>query len=384
MTINNDTIAKIEKALHHGGLYVDPSMQKQVPPAVQVKIKAAIAQQDVPIYVVVIQNSIEDPNYHGDSSNLLGTIHADLGGQGTYFASNTNYSDIRIDSTSFGTPDAFEAAYLAPKQHPGDLGAQLLWAVQNYQKPSLDAAYEKATTSYRATAEHPDHGGGFPSAVGWGGGIIAVLVIVAVVAKKRRRTTVPALSVARTTNRPFTLPASVLTTITQARDRDREESAGAEVLALGEAIGSATMNSSSADAWQAALDQYDLARRIMQRQHSPADTVGALVLTRRGRSALAAAQAGKAWTPEPSCYFNPLHDPGASTVTWKGERGMAAVPACASCAKAIKVGTEPEDVLDFADHHGRKHYFDLDLGIWSQTGYGSLDVDLVTRLFATG
>ncbi|HWU32228.1 MAG TPA: hypothetical protein VN108_05095, partial [Marmoricola sp.] len=201
---------------------------------------------------------------------------------------------------------------------------------------------------------------------------------------RRRRTKVPALNTAMTTNRPFALPASVLTNIAETRDREREQTLAAEVLALGEAIGATTMGSGAADSWQAALDHYDLARRIMERKHSPADTVGALVLARRGQAALKAAGLGKSWTPDPSCYFNPLHSSGTTTVTWKGERGMVAVPACAPCAASIKAGHEPEDVLDFADHHGRKHYFDLDLGIWSQTAYGSLDVDLVTRLFATG
>lgn len=389
MTINDNTIKQIEQALQHGGLYVDPSLEKQIPVPMQVRIREAIAHQQTPVYVIAIAIPDADPNYHGSADLLAGTIHSDLGGDGTYFITKLNY-DKSVGYKAFGSSDmdGFNVTYVAHQLHPDDLGAQLLFTTQNYGKPGIEAQANKFLAQGRTKSQSeqpaPPHHGDGPSPALWGGGLIALLVIAAVVVKRRRRTQVPALSSAMTTNRPFALPASVLTGIAETRDRDRERTTDAEVLALGEAIGAATMGKGADEAWQAALDQYDLARRIMQRKHSPADTVGALVLARRGRAALEAAEAGKSWTPDPSCYFNPLHASGANTVTWRGERGTVAVPACSPCAAAIKAGTEPDDVLDFADHRGRKHYFDLDLGVWSQTGYGSLDVDLVTRLFATG
>ncbi len=393
MSIDEAQITQIEQALQHGGLYVDPAIAGKIPPAMQAKIKAAIAKQDVPVKVIAARNTYEDPLYHGSSDVLAGTVHSDLGGDAAYFVANTASSTPRVDASTFGSvPYASEAASLASLEHPDDLGAQLLAAVEAYQAPGTHAAYEKAWDAYRAA--HPEtyasgssHGhsshdsSGHPVLIG--GGLIALLVIAAVVVSRRRRTQVPSIS-AHVTDRPFTLPASVLSAITQTRDHEREESVDAEVLALGEAIDAATMGRSSSAAWQAALDHYDLARRIMQRAHSPADTVGALVLARRGHAALEAAVAGKAWSPTPTCYFNPVHKAGTTQVTWKGEHGSVVVPACAACAKSVDAGHEPEDILDFADGDNRRHYFDLDLGVWSRTGYGALETDLVKRLFATG
>jgi len=390
MSIDDALIKQIEQGLQHGGLYVEPALARQVPPAMQAKIKAAIAKQDVPVKVIAVRNPYTDPTYHGSPTLLIGTVHSDLGGEGAYFAANTAY-EPRVEASTFGSvPSADDAAGLATYQHKGDLGAQLLAAVQNYQAPGTAAAYdkelEKSSKAYQAAhpESRPSHDSSSGHPVLIGGGLLALLVIAAVVLSRRRRTAIPAVTGARTTDRPFSLPASVLSSITQARDREREESVDTEVLALGEAIDEATMGRSGADAWQAALDHYDLARRIMQREHSPADTVGALVLARRGRTALDAAVAGKVWTPTTTCYFNPLHGKGTTDVTWKGEHGSVVVPACAACARAVQAGHEPDDVLDFADGDRRRHYFDLDLGVWSRTGYGALDGDLVKRLFATG
>ena len=392
MSIDDAKIKQIEKGLQHGGLYVDPSLAGKVPAAMQAKIKAAIARQDVPVKVIAVPNAYSDPTYHGRPELLIGTVHSDLGGDGAYFAASTA-SDLRVEASTFGSvPDAWAAAGLASLQHPDDLGAQLLASVENYQKSGVDAAYDKAlaqrSKAYQSEqATSPDHGGdssGHPVLIG-GGLIVALLVIAAVLLRRRRRTAVPAITGARTTDRPFTLPASVLSTITQTRDREREESVDSEVLALGEAIDTAPMRpGAGAGAWQAALDQYDLARRILDRKHSPADTVGAMVLARRGHAALDAAVAGRSWAPTPTCYFNPAHGPGTKKVTWKGENDSVDVPACAACARAVGAGREPDDVLDFADGDRRRHYFDLDLGVWSRTGYGALDTDLVKRLFATG
>jgi hypothetical protein len=138
------------------------------------------------------------------------------------------------------------------------------------------------------------------------------------------------------------------------------------------------------ESWRAALDHYDLGRRILDRKHSPADAVGAQVLAERGQEALAAALAGKTWTPKAGCFFNPGHGEGRSRGQWRGQHGTIAVPACAACARALGKGQEPKDILDFVVHERVAHYFDLDLGVWSETGYGSLDTDLVQRLFATG
>jgi hypothetical protein len=114
--------------------------------------------------------------------------------------------------------------------------------------------------------------------------------------------------------------------------------------------------------------------------------VGALVLARRGDAARSAAERGRtaAWTPRPGCWFNPLHDGPTSQVTWRDGDREVDVPACAACAADVRDGREPRDVLDFIEGDRTVHYFRLDLGAWSTTGYGTLDRDLLGALRTRG
>ena len=86
------------------------------------------------------------------------------------------------------------------------------------------------------------------------------------------------------TRASFTLPTAVLSTVRAAEDRRNGSRASTEVLALGEAIDAAELDAVRPEvlsSWQDALDHYDVARRILDRDHSPADVVGAIVLARK-------------------------------------------------------------------------------------------------------
>ncbi len=64
-----------------------------------------------------------------------------------------------------------------------------------------------------------------------------------------------------------------------------------------------------------------------------------------------------------------------------GPAGRAVdVPACRACAADVRAGREPGDVLDFIEGDRTVHYFRLDLGPWSRTGYGTLEPDLLGAL----
>ena len=155
------------------------------------------------------------------------------------------------------------------------------------------------------------------------------------------------------------------------------------MLALGEAIDAAHLDprrTASLPAWQSALDHYDVARRILDREHSPADAVGAIVLAERGGSALEAARRGSGWSPSPGCYFHPLHEGPVAVTPWRDGEVTTRVPACAACTRALEEDREPDDILDFVAQGRPAHYFRLDLGPWSRTGYGSLEPDLLGRL----
>ena len=80
------------------------------------------------------------------------------------------------------------------------------------------------------------------------------------------------------------------------------------------------------------------------------------------------------------CWFNPLHDGSTTPVTWRDGDREVDVPACRACAADVRDGREPDDVLDFIEGDRTVHYYRLDLGAWTDTGYGSLDRDLLGAL----
>ncbi|MGH8968065.1 MAG: hypothetical protein ACRDXB_22450, partial [Actinomycetes bacterium] len=149
--------------------------------------------------------------------------------------------------------------------------------------------------------------------------------------------------------------------------------------ALGERIEHTTSLRAN-DAWQQAVEHHTIARRILDGPHSSADTVGVIVLTDRGDSALDAAVADRSWEPTRPCYLNPLHGDSARTVRWRGAAAGVDVPACAECADAIDAGRMPDDVLDFPYDGRLRHYFALEIEPWASTGYGALEPDLLGRL----
>jgi hypothetical protein len=48
----------------------------------------------------------------------------------------------------------------------------------------------------------------------------------------------------------------------------------------------------------------------------------------------------------------------------------------------VRSGGEPDDVLDLVEGDRTVHYYRLDLGTWTRTGYGALDRDLLGALRA--
>lgn len=384
--IDEPTLQRIEQALQKTGIYVAPDLTKDVTADDVAAFTAARTGAEAPIYAVVTAIDYDDPTFHGNDEALLATIHDDLGLQGTVLAVTPGYDEHwQMTGVEFpGGSSTFEVDRVAQEGHPTDPGAMLLDAVQLI---TSDTAHER----YQELQQHEDrvleakYGGDGHSGVITAGVLGAVVVLAAVFAlgvRAARRVAVAQTS-ARTTDRPFTLPPAVLSTVREAEDQRHAQRASADVLALGEAIDAAELRKrlspAAAAAWQAALDHYDVARRILDRRHSPADVIGALVLAGRGRAALGSALRGKAWSPSPTCYFDPLHNGATQSVQWRdGERSVT-VPACPACARAVAAGETP-DALDFVAHGRPRHYFTLDLGVWSRTGYGALDPDLVGAL----
>ncbi|NPC95695.1 hypothetical protein [Nocardioides sp. zg-DK7169] len=387
--IDEPLLREIEAELGDDGVWVAPELRAEVSPAQEARLEAAVAEASTPTYVALVELDHRDLT-DGDPGQLAGMIRDDTDRSGIYVVPQPRISDepYRLELVSYPKDDGlFTASAVAQAEHPDDLGAQTLRALELVESGDADRLYDEMNGTDTGTesgtgtvpAAPSDDAGAGTDVVGV---LVAVVVVaVAVVIGVRRRRAPAALPTAD--GSPFTLPPAVLSTVRAAEDRRNEARAHADVLALGEAVDAAHLDprrAASLPAWQAALDHYDVARRILDREHSPADAVGAIVLAGRGRAALDAAVRGRGWSPSPGCYLNPLHEGPVATAPWHDGATAVQVPACARCASALEAGREPADVLDFVADGRPTHYFHLDLGAWSRTGYGALDTDLLGRL----
>lgn len=386
--IDEATLAQIEAELGRDGVWVSPELRREVPPEVEEQIEAAVDAASTPTYVTLVQLDTDDPLTDGDPGELANLIRDDTDRSGIYvgmgWTADGEDPEFELELTSFGDESGlFYASSVAAVEHPDDLGEQTLRVLDLLESGDAQRLYEEIDPDDlpgASAASYDDGGLGAGAVTGLVAGALVVLAAVVMVARRRkgRKTVAPTA-----TSASFTLPPAVLSTVRAAEDRRNEARAQADVLALGEAIDAAELDprrSKGLAAWQAALDHYDVARRILDRQHSPADVVGAVVLAERGRDALRQAVRGRGWTPDPSCYFNPLHDGSTTPVSWQDGDQRVRVPACAACAGDVADGREPADVLDFVAGDRPVHYYKLDLGAWSGTGYGALDSDLLGRL----
>lgn len=399
MNVDEAQIAEIVQELRETGVYVDPSMDRTLPAAFQAELREQVAESKVPVYVAMVPIERTDPSFHGDHELFAGVLHGDLGEDGVFLV----YSELfgKVDGVAYNVSgdEPYMAWFAATKEHGRDLQQQLTKTITYLNNGKGREVYEKLRAQEEKQEEkREEQGTSTPqpsydegsndtvAAVGATVGVVLLLVGAVFAARRFGRRKQPASTryvkgKGYVTDRPFELPAATLSMIRQSRDEQLERRAEAAVLALGEAIDRTEMKGNAPVSWQAALDHYDLSRRILDRKHSQADVVGSLVLSERGQQALSAASRGRKWTPEASCYFNPLHGRGSRQVRWGGQTGTATVPACADCARDIEKEREPDDVLDFVVDGGARHYFDLNLEPWSSTGYGALDPDLVSRLF---
>lgn len=403
-----DPIAEVVAALREDGLYVAPSASSLVTPEQQTEIVDNLTElrdAGAPVYVVV--EKLRDTERFGGNMDQMLTLAHDRGQlEGVYIGTGTFYdadSVERLDIAPYdlttrewapadALPSAFDAYDVDVVEK--DLGTGLVTltdALVSYVDGDM-GEWDAYVTEIREAREDErqqesaDGDGGFPTlAVGV---VLAMAVVFALVARRSTRGTrtqadgQPGLGGRQ---RVFTLPPSALDLVRAARDARIVGRGREELLALGEAIDEAELTArGDAGAWQAALDHYDAARRVL-RPEEPADDVplldgvGGLVLAERGRAALAAALRGRAYRPQTPCFLNPLHGAGGNTqdVEVGGERLHA--PLCTRCRRDLKRGARPE-ILDVMVDGQPRHYFDTDAQPWAATGFGALEPDLVTAL----
>lgn len=384
--IGDDDLTEIVEEMESDGVWIHPGYARaqELGDAEEARLEALVAETDfVDLRVVLVDIDPRDDRFQGNFGSLSAWVHDDLGGDAVYVGVQRGTTEkITLEGLGDHPDDLFYAANLAAREHPDDVVAQAERAVELLGSNDAYELWQEIPADERYSSPDRNDDGGLP----WAGiGVTAVLVLAVGSWLWRRRG-----SGRRARETGFTLPTAVLRTVRAAEDRQLRQRAEAEVLALGEALARDEHGSSSQalDAWRQALDHYDAARAILRGAGSPADVVGALVLARRGEQAreYAAGEPTTAWAPSPGCYFNPLHGKGPQRVEWSGggNGGTVEVPACAECARAVLAGEEPDDVLDFVEGDRTVHYFRLEIGVWSRTGYGTVEPDLLGELRRTG
>lgn len=384
--ISDADLAEIASELDvdHGGdgVWIDPAYVKKydITAAQEASLEQAVADADTDVTVVLADIALDDPRISNGAA-LAAWIEDDISTGGTYVVTMGDYDGHRIEVSTYSrSVDDLWVSVVANDEHPDDPVAQALYAIE-----LLDTG--RAEEIHQAQLAESRDEGGVPE--GWLIGGVALLVLggLALAVRwvmRRGRAAAPA----PLANEPrFRLPERVLRTVREAEDRQVRQRADREVLALGEALDAAEISDrapATLDAWQAALDHYAAARRVLEEAGSPADVMGALVLAQRGSSALQTARRpGTQWAPTPTCYFHPLHEGKTTRVSWTGEGVAVTVPACGACATSLAAGDEPADVLDFVEGKTPVHYFALDIAPWSTAGYGSLEPDLLAALLRT-
>ncbi|GAA3527300.1 hypothetical protein GCM10022234_25650 [Aeromicrobium panaciterrae] len=369
-------VAKIVADLRDGQVHLDASTADAITPQQLTQLKKTITGADTPIYVIVA------PLGHDDLSpiQLVSLVHRELPEDGIYFVSRPVY-DGRWDlaSTSYGvvTDNANNlAGYVATELYPADLGLQLLKATELVATGTAREAYDD-TFPERQTSSSTSPGGDSNDILGMSPPVfgvslgVAIAVLLAVLGVVRRRFTA---------GRDLQITGRALERISTAQTQDWRRRAQSETDALGERIKQLQISEGSdPQAWTAALDHYDAAGEVLKRSAEAADSIGALVLARRGEDALDHAVVGKPWSPSVVCFFNPLHGHATATVRWTTPAGSRDVPCCAPCRKTVRRKRTP-DFLDLPVGDTVVHYVDAAVEPWASTGYGSLDPDLLSKL----
>ncbi|MQW75895.1 hypothetical protein GHK92_08420 [Nocardioides sp. dk4132] len=398
-------VAEIVADLREDGVHIGPGMARHVDPAEEAAIEAAVARIDIPVHVVV-RGLEEDDMFAGSAGDMLVRARTELGTDGWFVAPKYIFStgDYSLEIEEW-TGDAgrldlpYDATGIAEWLHPDDLGAGLVALTTAIADGTVTAkaaeareafdARPDATTTTTDTASDPDSGWDGAAGPVVGGFAVTALAVTAVLLIRLFRRRAGGGALGRGSGRAaqrFTLPPSVLERVRSADDARLRSRAEQDVLALGERIdGTQLTRTANADAWQAALDHYDAARRVLGRDPAASpdllDVIGAIVLAARGGAALDAAGRGRAFSPDAPCFLNPLHGKAGARRKLDDAGRALDVPVCAACGKDLAAGRRP-DILDVVRDDVPVHYFATDAEPWASTGYGALEPDLLSALHA--
>lgn len=389
----SDPVAEIVADLREDGVHIGPGMARHVDAAEEAAIEAAVARSDVPVHVVV--RALEDDDmFSGNAGDMLTRVHDDMGTAGWFVAPTYVFptGEYSLDTEEWTGPEGrldlpYDADGIANWLHPQDLGAGLVELTTAIADGTVPEKTAEARKAYEARPEAtpvtpPSDGGDGPGGPVLVGGVVAACVVAALAARALRRRLAAARG--RRSETRFTLPPSVLERVRSADDARLRSRAEQDVLALGERIDRTQLTpAANAEAWQAALDHYDAARRVLGRDPAASpdllDVIGSIVLAGRGAAALDAAERGRSFSPDAPCFLNPLHGRAGARRKLDDAGRALDVPVCATCRKDLAAGRRP-DILDVVREGVPVHYFATDAEPWASTGYGALEPDLLTAL----
>lgn len=370
--ISADDLRQIMDELDRDGVWVDPGYASthHLDTVDETRLEEAVEGLARPVRVLLVEPSYDDPEYQGRAEMLVTAIHLEDGTDSLYLTPQVG--GPRLMNVLDQRQDDFQISRLAEHRHPGDLADQLVEqiALSGQSEAAVTQQYAAEIGSREPSA--PSHQEEGLSALQVSGLIVAALALVMVAVAGWR-----AFVRRRTEFRPS---GTLLRRAKGAEQRSRRQVAEADAVNLAIQIGQAP---TAAPSTRTALAHLEAAQRALATRHpgarGEADVVGALVLLERGAASLVGAT-----QPARTCWFNPLHRAAATTVTWQHEQRSVQVPACTACARQVSRGREPSDILDLADSRGTRHWFQLELGPWTATGFGAFSTDLPADLLSDG
>ncbi|WP_157987732.1 hypothetical protein [Jiangella endophytica] len=364
--------AAIAADLADDGVHVDSSLADEFTAEQLSELATLVGDAEQPVFVLAVPL---DYTSEVSANQLVAQVYRESPADGVYFVSHRSSDDWRVQSTSYNMATSNEdalATYVAGDRFPSNLALQVAETVRVFSSGTVEQQYAELHPDQESVTSTGDGGSGQvlgmdpPVAIGAG---VALAAVVAVVVLLRRR---PRGDVA--------LKRRALRRISSAQTREWRRRAETETAALGDRIRALEIEHGDDGAtWSAALDHYQAATAILDRSDAAADSIGVLVLARRGDDALSHAAGGGSWTPTAACFFNPLHGPATTKATWKTAAGKRDVPCCGACRRDLGKRREPE-ILDLPTGDTVVHYMDAGVEPWASTGFGALAPDLLDRL----
>jgi hypothetical protein len=358
------TFDDVGQALRADSLYQDPQAEVQLSTSEQQAVRQSIADAGTPMFFAVLPTAaLNDAG--GDPNSVLERMRNSTGRAGTYAvvigSSNSAYG-LQARSTLGSVGDLAATAYSNNRDNPAGALVEL----------ANEVGARAAAGGLQSGGAAGSESGSGPSAVGLlafvgvaGAGVVGLIGYTR--RKARKRNELATSKVRKTLDEDIT-------------------SFGEALDSLEVELSDPRLSAEGLDDLQAALDQYELAKRAATAMSTPeeASTVTAALDEGRWRLARVQARLDGAPLPEhrPPCFFDPRHGLSTTDVSFAPSGGAVRdVPACAACAIAVTSGMSPATRM-VESENGTRPYYDSGREYAGYTsGYYRSNADLFSTVF---